>query len=79
MSRTYCPPFGVVVAHMVLILFSIGMIAEILRALSHSGPTTISPMAYFFILGFVAIIVVSAFILLHMLFPKRALVPPPCL
>ncbi len=79
MSRTYCPPFEVVVAYMVLILFSIGMIAEILRALSHRSPDTISPMTYFFILGFVAIIVVSAFILIHMLFPKRALVPPPCL
>jgi len=78
MSRIYCPPFGVVVAYMFIILISLGMIADILRNLSrsHGG---FSPMVYFFILGFVAIVVICSFIIVHMLFPKRAIVPPPCL
>jgi hypothetical protein len=79
MSRTYCPPFGIVVAHLVLILFSIGMLAEILWVLSQRSAGTISPMVYFFVLAFVAIIVLSTFILTHMLFVKRMIIPPPCL
>ena len=79
MSRTYCPPFAVVVAYMFIILISIGMIADILRNLSQHSHSAISPMTYFFILGFVAIIVICILIITHMLFPKRALLPPPCL
>jgi hypothetical protein len=79
MTRTYCPPFGIVVAHLVLILFSIGMLAEILWVLSQRSAGTVSPMVYFFVLAFVAIIVLSTFILTHMLFVKRMIIPPPCL
>lgn len=79
MSRTYCPPFEIVVALLLLILFSIGMIMHALWVLSQRSPSAISPMTYFFFLSFVAVIVISGSILVHMLFPKRMLFPPPCL
>jgi hypothetical protein len=78
MSRTYCPPFKVVVALLLLILFSIGMIMHALRSLSERGSGPISPMTYFFFLGFTAIAVISGYILVLMLFPKRMPFPPPC-
>lgn len=77
MSHTYCPPFTVVVAHLVLILFSLGMIANMLRTLYTGGP--VSPMAYFFILAFVTVSILSGLMLGHMLFVKRVIIPPPCL
>lgn len=79
MSRTYCPPFRIVVAHLVIILISFGMILAILRNLSQRTYSAPSPMTYFFILAFVAIIILCSLLLTRMLFPKRALVPPPCL
>ena len=79
MSHTYCPPFGIVAGHLVLILFSLGMLANILHVLSDRAAGTISPMTYFFILGFVAVIVLSSSVLVHMLFVKRVIIPPPCL
>jgi hypothetical protein len=79
MSRTYCPPFGIIVAHITLILFSIGMLLVILRALSLRSAVSISPMTYFFILAFVVIIVLSGWIIVQMLFVKRTIIPPPCL
>jgi hypothetical protein len=78
MSRTYCPSFKVIVALLLLILFSIGMIMHALRTLSQRGPGPISPMTYFFFLGFAAIVVISGYILVQMLFPKRMPFPPPC-
>jgi len=79
MSRTYCPPFAVVVALLLLILFSIGMIMHALWVLSLLKPGPISPMTYFFFLGFTVIIVISGVVLVQMLFVKRTLLPPPCL
>jgi surface polysaccharide O-acyltransferase-like enzyme len=78
MTRTYCPRFDVVIALLLLILFSVGMIMHALGTLSTLVPGSISPMTYFFFLAFVAVIVLSSLILVHMLFPKRVLIPPPC-
>ena len=78
MTRTYCPRFEVVIALLLLILFSVGMIMHALWTLSTISPSSISPMTYFFILAFVAVAVLSTLIIVHMLFPKRVLIPPPC-
>jgi hypothetical protein len=79
MSRTYCPPFEIVVAHLVLILFSLGMLANISHIISAQATRPVPPMTYFIILAFVTVIVLSAMILIHMLFVKRMIIPPPCL
>jgi len=79
MPDTYCPPFGIVLAHLFSILFSIGMIWDILQDLSQRSSGAIHPMTYFFFLAFVAVIVLSSFVLIHMLFPKHCLLPPPSL
>jgi hypothetical protein len=79
MSRTYCPPFGIVVAHLVLILFSLGMLANILQIVSAHTTNKVPPMTYFIILAFVTVVVLSAMTLIHMLFVKRMIIPPPCL
>jgi hypothetical protein len=79
MSRTYCPPFGIVVAHLALILFSLGMLADISHIISEHATHPVPPMTYFIILAFVTVIALSALTLIHMLFVKRMLIPPPCL
>jgi hypothetical protein len=79
MARTYCPPFTVVVALLLLVLFSIGMIMHALWELSLRSPGTISPMTYFFFLAFAAVAVICGSILVQMLFPKRMIFPPPCI
>lgn len=79
MSRTYCPPFGIVVAHLVLILFSLGMLANISHIISERATNPVPPMTYFIILAFVTVVVLSGMILTHMLFVKRMIIPPPCL
>ena len=79
MPDTYCPPFGIVLAHLFSILFSIGMIWDILQVLSQRSSGAIPPLTYFFFLAFVAVIVLSSFVLIHMLFPKHCLLPPPSL
>lgn len=78
MSRTYCPPFSVVIALLVLILFSAGMIFQASGELSRHSSLPASPMTYFFFLGFTVIIVISGMVLIEMLFPKRMPFPPPC-
>ena len=77
MPDTYCPPFAIVLAHIFSILFSIGIIWDILQVLSKRGSGAVPPMTYFFFLAFVAVIVLSGFVLIHMLFPKHCLIPPP--
>lgn len=79
MSRTYCPPLGIVVAHLILILFSLGMLADITHIMSEHAPHPIPPMIYFIILAFVTMVVLSVLTLIHMLFVKRMIIPPPCL
>lgn len=79
MPRTYCPPFGIIVAHLILILVSLGMLANMVHILSERTAGTTSPMTYFFILAFVVIIILSGSMLFHMLFVKRTIIPPPCI
>ena len=79
MSDTYCPSFWIILTFIITSLFSIGMILNILRDLAGNSAGTINPMVYFFFLIFVAIAVLSGIIILHMLFPKKCLLPPPAL
>lgn len=75
MSEPYCPPFTVLLSYLFLILISIGGVAFILRELAEGAE--LPPMSYFFILGFVSIIIICSFIIGQMLFPKQAILPPP--
>jgi hypothetical protein len=77
MPDIYCPPFWIVLAHIFAILFSIGMIWDILLTLSQRSLSSVSPMTYFFFLAFVAVIILSGFVIIEMLFPKQCLLPPP--
>ncbi len=78
MSRTYCPPFSAVVSFLFIILVSVGMIAYFLRELPNHTESGLYYMSYFIILAFAAVAVVCSLIVIHMLFVKRALIPPPC-
>jgi hypothetical protein len=77
MEKTYCPRFESVVALLVLILLSIGMIMHALTTLSLRNLSAVAPEAYFFFLILVAVIVISGLVLVNMLFPERMPFPPP--